>query len=620
MKLSRKAAIRAIVLVAAGGAVLGISQAAFAATPPYEPDAADQIGQLLFYNASGALVTSGSISDDNNFQYAVATADDPITTNTVGTLYAFTPVNGQPPGNWTGEPLTGSRTFPVVSPPAPANVAAAGAHRPVVTMRTTAQGDNNLAGYIADVPNADTTTAYKGLYQIRLLTAGNTKYWAADILVDSTTHQWSLQYPNNTFATSTTTLAASPASPQNAPASAITLTATVTNNDTGTVVFTDTDTNAQVGTTQTLPGSGGGANQASVTIPTGLGAGTHHYTATYLPTAGTFISGSNGSTTYVVNGRPTAVSLTVTPNTNLHVGDQITLDSTASFTSGTGTPVGSITWKDGTTTLAGPTGVDAAGHAAAGPATFGLTTGPHSIVAFFQPTDPNVSTSQSAPVAFTINPATDNPCSNVATGTPPTSPYPNDPRTDICHDQQSFDVTVPNGNLFVSTPYDGSDAAHTFHLGTMKVTPDGKNLHTSNAFGVATQTSPGSQGVTIIDTRSGGAGWTATVASTDFTSGANLISACNLGFTGVTPDYVTGNALSPSHPIAVTDVPNGSATNVAPATAGCTATGLAGTGHTFASIATLGAGSVNVFGNMDLYAPTSTPAGLYQATVTFTIF
>jgi hypothetical protein len=613
MKLSRKAAIRASALVAAGGVVLGIAGTAAAATPPFEPNPTDQIGQILFYDAAGNQVTSGTIHDDPAFKYAVATSDDPVASDNNATLYAYTPVQGQPAGTWSGESLSGTTNFPVSSP---ANVALAGTHRPVVTLDTVAHGNTNLFGYIGDFPNSNASgSGWENLYQLRILTAGNTKYWAADVQVNPSTGAWTLVYPNQTASNSTTTLTASPASPQTAPASAVTLTATVTDGDTGAVTFTDTDSNAQVGTTQTLPGTSGGTNKVSVTIPAGLAAGTHHYQATYLPAAGQFVNGSNGTLSYVVSGRPTATTLAVSP-TPVHVGDTTTLSSTVSFTSGTGTPTGTVTWKDGTTTIAGPTAVDASGNASAGPAAFGLGTGAHSIVAFFTPSDPNVSTSQSAPVAFTVSPAAGDPCSNVASGTSP-KPYPNDPRSNTCIDDQTFQVTVPTGNLFISTPY---TAANPFNLGTMQLSADGKNLHAAAAFGAPTGVSGTSQGVTIIDTRTGGAGWTATVKSTDFTSGANLISACNLGFTGVTPDYIPGNAISATHPITVTDVPNGGASNIAPATAGCTATGLAGTGHTFASIASLGAGSVNVYGNMDLYAPTSTPAGIYTATVTFTIF
>jgi hypothetical protein len=48
--------------------------------------------------------------------------------------------------------------------------------------------------------------------------------------------------------------------------------------------------------------------------------------------------------------------------------------------------------------------------------------------------------------------------------------------------------------------------------------------------------------VTITDTRAGDLGWTAQVSSGDFTGGGKTINACNLGFTGITPVQIGGNA------------------------------------------------------------------------------
>ena len=628
MKLSRKAAIRAVALVAAGGAVLGISQAATAATPPYEPDSTNQIGQILFYNAAGNLVTSGNINDDPNFKYAVATSDDPIAANTSATLYAYTPVNGQPPGNWTGEQLSGTTTFPVASP---ANVAAAGAHRPVVTQSTTALGALNLASYIADVPNTDTTTSYAGLYQLRIQTAGNTKYWAADISVNPSTGVWTLLY--NTPAATTTALTASPVSPQTAPASAVTLTATVTANAPGAVTFTDTDTSTQVGATQTLPASA--TNTASVTIPAGLAVGTHHYAANYTPTVGALFAASTGSLAYVVQNAPadnTATSLSVTPGAGT-VGDSFTFssdvtDTTAGHTSTI--PQGTVQFfSDGTSLGAvGSQHTNAAGHAQV-TGVFGLTAGTHQISATFTPDNSTqFNSSSSANVPLTVAPGANDPCNNLPTTpgddtTRPIWPIVHDTRDNICSDDQTFQVTVPRGNLFISTPY---TPLSPFDLHTMTLDPTGLFLHASAPFGTATHASPGSQGVTIIDTRSSNEGWTASVTSSNFTkttastgTGDTTINACNLGFINVAPDYVTGNAIGASKPIAVNDVPNGGSAAIAPAGSTSCSTGLRAGPHQFATIASNGTGSVNVVGTMDLYAPTSVQAGLYQATVTFSI-
>lgn len=611
MKLTRKAATRVLTLVAAGGVVLGMSATAFAATPPYEPDPSDQIGQLLFYDASGNVVTSGSTTAAPFAKFAVATSDDPVAANTTATLFAYTPQNGVNPGLWSGEQLSGTTTFPVASP---ANIAAAGTHRPVVT---NGAADTTLNNYIQDLPQSASSGAYQGLYQLRLLTPGNDpKYWAADIQITGTT--WTLQYPS--LAATTTAVAASPGSPQTAPASAVTLTATVTANAPGSVVFTDTDSHTQVGTTQTLPG--GSTNTASVTIPAGLAVGTHHYTATYSPSVGALFDTSTGSTTYQVNGAPadtTNTSLSVTPVPGT-VGDTTTFSSTVADTAAGHTatiPQGTVQYFDNGVAIAGASGhTDASGAVSAGPSAFGLASGPHSITATFTPDDPTkVNGSSSSPVVFSLSPPANDPCTNA--GTP--QPYPNDPRTDLCHDAQTVQVTVPRGNLFISTPY---TPTNPFDLGTMQLAADGTTLHASGHFGTAAAPA---DGVTIIDTRSSGEGWTAAVTSTDFTksgaagpTGFSSINACNLGFVNVAPAYVSGNAISATNPIAVTQNPNASAPGLAPGAA-CTS-GLAAGPHTFASKATNGTGSVNVIGDLDLYAPTSTQAGLYTATVTFSLF
>ena len=178
-----------------GSVLLGVANPASAAiTLPWGTDA-NELGQIHFYNASGTEVRTGPVDGDPFALYAVATTNDPQTENTTATLYAYTPVTGQLPVNWSGEQLSGTTTFPVVSAEAPTVVKSAGAHRPVVTNDTTAHGAINLSGYIADVPNNDTTTAYAGLYELRIKTAGNDpKYWAAVIHVASGT--WSVVYPD----------------------------------------------------------------------------------------------------------------------------------------------------------------------------------------------------------------------------------------------------------------------------------------------------------------------------------------------------------------------------------------------------------------------------------------
>ncbi len=197
MKIKFRAAVTGLSAIALAGAALVVAAGpASAAVPPYEPTAYN-LGQIQFYNVAGHRVTGGSVDGDPFAAYAVATSTDPHTSNTAATLYAYTPVSGQDPLLWSGEQLTAAETFPVTDPGAPAVVRNAGAHRPVVTVGTTANGVINLAGYIADFPNTNAAgSGYDKLYQLRIRTAGNDpKFWAADISVTGST--WTLVYPTD---------------------------------------------------------------------------------------------------------------------------------------------------------------------------------------------------------------------------------------------------------------------------------------------------------------------------------------------------------------------------------------------------------------------------------------
>jgi hypothetical protein len=139
----------------------------------------------------------------------------------------------------------------------------------------------------------------------------------------------------------------------------------------------------------------------------------------------------------------------------------------------------------------------------------------------------------------------------------------------------------------------------------------------SAAFGTPTTDGPNG-GITITDTRAGDLPWTASVETTNFVDGASdVINGQNLSFTGVTPSYISGNALqSPDVTTTnITSTPPGGTPYGASATG---TDGLGGEQHQFAS-ATAGDGQVYINGLLTLTAPTSTPAGTYTATLTFTI-
>jgi hypothetical protein len=179
----------AVAAVASGGVLTGLTGSAHAAaTPPWEPDHSS-VGSLTFYNSAGTKITGGSTS-----QPIAAFTEGGATVRSgdnVATLFGYLPVKGQVPGQWSGEQLSGSTSYPNAS--APGQLASAS--HPVVTGAT---ADETVAQLVADYPNTDTSTdGYAHAYQIRLLTSKpqegiSTTYDSADILVTGST--WSVLY------------------------------------------------------------------------------------------------------------------------------------------------------------------------------------------------------------------------------------------------------------------------------------------------------------------------------------------------------------------------------------------------------------------------------------------
>jgi hypothetical protein len=130
--------------------------------------------------------------------------------------------------------------------------------------------------------------------------------------------------------------------------------------------------------------------------------------------------------------------------------------------------------------------------------------------------------------------------------------------------------------------------------------------------------------VTITDTGIGNADWTASAQVNNFAGpGGAVINGQNLTFTSVHPVYISGNAYQASGtgtiPVATNDVTNSPPGGYPYGPLATGTDGLYGTAHAFADTTIPGGGEVNIFGVLTLNAPTSTPAGTYTATLTFTI-
>jgi Bacterial Ig-like domain (group 3) len=170
----------------------------------------------------------------------------------------------------------------------------------------------------------------------------------------------------------------------------VTFTATVTSSygtPTGTVYFYNGATHIGSGTL-----SGGHASFAT----SGLSAGSHSITAKYFHT-GTFGGSTSSALSQVVNKASSATSLTSSLNPSTY-GQSVTF--TATVSSSTTTPTGSVTFKNGATTLG--SGTLSGGHATYTTKTLGA--GSHSITAVYAGNS-NVNGSTSAALTQTVHKA-----------------------------------------------------------------------------------------------------------------------------------------------------------------------------------------------------------------------
>ena len=170
--------------------------------------------------------------------------------------------------------------------------------------------------------------------------------------------------------------------------------ATGTGTPTGTVTFRDGATTLGNGTL-----SGNTATFAT----TALTAGGHSITAVYNGDANFGGSTTSPALTQTVNPNPnqgtttTAVASSANPST---AGQSVTFTATVAVSTGTGTPTGTVTFRDGATTLGNGT---LSGNTATF-ATTALTAGGHSITSIYNG-DANFGGSTSPALTQTVNPS-----------------------------------------------------------------------------------------------------------------------------------------------------------------------------------------------------------------------
>jgi large repetitive protein len=341
-KLVRRgaAALAGIAVLTAGMATLvaGVSSAAGATAPPWEPDgdAAVPYGYLMFFDSAGNQVSSGT-NLSHLFDYAAtSSAFDPGANK--ASMFFANPAFGILPANWGVDSSTASLTTTFTTLPAttPANILNAATTKAVVSTGT---GYANLATFLQKVV-LDTHPGYVNTTQIRLEDSGpggvgnlgTSQYWETDIAFNQTgspitvegtsvpANGWAQIFPF--ISPTTTTLAATPPSPQPA-GTAVTLQATVTpTTAAGFVQFYN-------GTA--LLGKPVKVTSGSAKYVVRPAVGTHPYSAVFLPAPSdvthphtkttTMVGGSVSATlNFVVPKAPTVTA--VSPNTGSHLGKQ----------------------------------------------------------------------------------------------------------------------------------------------------------------------------------------------------------------------------------------------------------------------------------------------------------
>ena len=315
--------------------VLSATSSAAATAPPWEPDASS-VGGLVFYDASGNIITGGNVTDSPIAAYVAGTTVI-RGGDTKATLSGFLPVKNVSPGSWSGEGISASTTYPNNSAPAAVKALAVGT--PVVTGQS---GDLTISNLKTDFPNNDNTAGYAGAYQLRLRTttsgkAVTTTYDSADIVVTGST--WSVVYSQGAQISTTTSLSTTPTS--SSPFStSVTLTATVTpSSAVGLVNFLDGST---------VIGHGAVSNGVATLATSSLPGGPQPLKAEFVPTdAGAFTTSSSAVENFNVTALATSTKLVVTPASGANYGSSVTLTATVSPSNA----AGAVAFYDGTKQL-----------------------------------------------------------------------------------------------------------------------------------------------------------------------------------------------------------------------------------------------------------------------------
>ncbi len=296
--------------------------------------------------AAGTHSITASYGGDTNFAVAASSATPYVVSNASTASTLTSSVNPSTPG----QSVTFTDTVAAVAP-------GAGTPAGTVTFKdgATSIGTGTLSGGVATL---STSTLALGTHPI-------TAVYAAAGSFNGSTSNTVNQVVATVSSTTTLTSSVNPSTP----GQSVTFTATVTASSgtpTGTVTFNDGTTSIGTGTIS--------SGKATLTTST-LAVGTHPITAVYGGT-----SSISGSTSNVIDQVVATVSSTTTLTSSVNPsvpGQAVTF--TATVTSSAGTPTGTVTFNDGTTSIGTGT-LNGGGQATLTTSTLALGTHPISAV------------------------------------------------------------------------------------------------------------------------------------------------------------------------------------------------------------------------------------------------
>ncbi len=306
------------------------------------------------------------------------------------------------------------------------------------------------------------------------------------------------------------------------------------------------------------------------------------------------------ATAHAAGGTATSVTLSAA-STSLSFGRPDTFTATvgAANSSTTGV-VGTVQFLNGAvslgsvaTTVTGAGTIASPGVGTADMTTSSLPPGANGITAVFTPTSTAYATANSTQVAVDVAPA---PVCSLAGSN--------------CSNTSNFHVRVDPGGLTMTTPY---TPTFPFVLPAMTLSPDGTFLESSATF--PDPSLPNSEQIAVTSSVAPAYAWTVSVSATPLSNGgAGSIPSSGLGLTNGALLNASGTGAYEGA-VSFTNIP---AFNPSPSDGAGTGPGLNTAPETFAN-SNAADGTAVMDATLTIFAATSTPAGTYNGTITFSV-